>query len=66
VQRVFHLDENRHRAAVMSCQMYAVRGRMVGVRTNDEAHSLFIVGHGINVRSSFELESGIFVEPIIP
>jgi hypothetical protein len=39
---------------------------MVGVATNGGAHSLFIVGHGIKVNSSFELASGIFVEPTVP
>lgn len=39
---------------------------MVRIATNGEAHSLFIVGHGISVRSTFELASGVFVEPTVP
>src|SRR5882757_6741866 len=39
---------------------------MVSVVASDSAHSLFIVGHGIKVHSSFELASGVFVEPTIP
>jgi Apea-like HEPN len=39
---------------------------MVSVVTSDGAHSLFIVGHGIKVHSSFELAAGIFVEPTVP
>jgi len=38
---------------------------MVSVATGDGAHSLFIAGHGISVQSTFELASGIFVEPTV-